>query len=500
MDGSIHRVLLVETRSADAELVKEALRQSAVSCDVTHATRLADALEQSVAGQFDVVILNLFLSDSEGLDTYVAMRSHVPSLPLILLATDSTAEDLAMDAARRGAQDYLRLAEISSAVLSKSLRYAIERKRHESELRRQKEFYENILMEANVWVEALDLSGNVILWNKGAEKITGYDATRMIGRQRWELLYPDEQRRAEMRQQYETLLQEGQRCEFAGEIRTDTGAMIPMVWIANPVRGQRSEIAGCVLIGHDMSFKPPSTLPLESDTHLANEIDSFTFGVAHDLKNPLSLILGYADLVQSDVTHISRDELHKCMSSIMFNGRKMTSIINSLLLLASVRKEHVRFETLDMPGIVFEALRRLRIPIEREGVTVQLPDQWYQATGHAPWIEEVWMNYIGNAVKHAGPGCRISIDAEQLDDGKLRYTVTDDGPGIPADRLGELFIPFNRLSRINTEGHGLGLSIVKLIVEKSGGEVGVQSAVDEGSSFYFTLPATGKETDYNSAS
>ncbi|MBR9977482.1 MAG: response regulator, partial [Bacteroidetes bacterium] len=152
MDGSTHRVLLVETRSADAELVKEALRQSAVSCDVTHVTRLADALEQSVAGQFDVVILNLFLSDSEGLDTYVAMRSHVPTIPLILLATDTIGEDLAIDAARRGAQDYLRLAEISSAVLSKSLRYAIERKRHESELRNQKEFYENILMEANVWV------------------------------------------------------------------------------------------------------------------------------------------------------------------------------------------------------------------------------------------------------------------------------------------------------------------------------------------------------------
>lgn len=500
MDGSTHRVLLVETRSADAELVKEALRQSAVSCDVTHVTRLADALEQSVAGQFDVVILNLFLSDSEGLDTYVAMRSHVPTIPLILLATDTIGEDLAIDAARRGAQDYLRLAEISSAVLSKSLRYAIERKRHESELRNQKEFYENILMEANVWVEALDLSGNVILWNKGAEKLTGYDATRMIGGPRWELLYPDEQRRAKMRRQYDTLLREGQRCEFAGEICTNTGDVIPMTWIANPVRGQRSEIAGCVLIGHDMSFRPPSTLPPGSINSKADEIDSFTFGVAHDLKNPLSLILGYADLVQSDVMHISRDELLKCMNSILFNGRKMTSIINSLLLLASVRKEPVRFETLDMPGIVSEALRRLRTAIEREGATVQLPDQWYQATGHAPWIEEVWVNYLGNAVKHAGPRCHISVDAERLDDGNLRYTVTDDGPGIPADRIDELFVPFSRLTRINTEGHGLGLSIVKLIVEKSGGEVGVQSTGDEGSSFYFTLPAAGEETDFNSAS
>jgi PAS domain S-box-containing protein len=377
-----------------------------------------------------------------------------------------------MDAARRGAQDYLRLAEISSTVISKSLRYAIERKRHERELRRQKEFYENILMEANVWVEALDRTGNVILWNKGAEKITGYDARQMTEGRRWELLYPDALQRTDMRERYLALLQEGRRREYAGEIHTANGEKRNMAWIANPVRGRRSEIEGCVLIGHDMSFRPQAPLPVDAGEGHGEETedtDSFTFGVAHDLKNPLSLILGYADLVQSDAEHMTGDELRKCMNSILFNGRKMISIINSLLLLASVRREPVHFEALNMQSIVTDALRRLRKSIEQAGITVKLPDRWYQASGHAPWIEEVWVNYIGNAVKYAGKGCHIGIEAVCLDDGRLRYSVTDDGPGIPADRLDELFVPFSRLSRVNTEGHGLGLSIVKLIIEKSGG-------------------------------
>lgn len=190
-----YQVLLVEERIADAELIREALRQSAISCKVTHVRKLADALALSVNNRFDAVFLNLFLTDSQGLDTYVAMRSHAPALPLILVS-DSANQGITLEAAKKGAQDHLTIDEVSASVIAKTLLYAIERKKHERELREQKEFYENLLKEANVWVEALDRRGTTILWNTGAEKISGHTEETVIStRRRWELLFPEEEYR-----------------------------------------------------------------------------------------------------------------------------------------------------------------------------------------------------------------------------------------------------------------------------------------------------------------
>jgi len=120
-----------------------------------------------------------------------------------------------------------------------------------------------------------------------------------------------------------------------------------------------------------------------------------------------------------------------------------------------------------------------------------LPERWQDAVGYTAWIEEVWVNYIGNAVKHGKRGMTVEVGMEETQEGKMiRYWVRDNGPGIPEDRFEDLFLPFTRLAQAKIEGHGLGLSIVRRIVEKLGGEVGVKSEVGKGSTFFFTLPAS----------
>lgn len=884
-----YQVLLVEERIADAELIREALRQSAISCKVTHVRKLADALALSVNNRFDAVFLNLFLTDSQGLDTYVAMRSHAPALPLILVS-DSANQGITLEAAKKGAQDHLAIDEVSASVIAKTLLYAIERKRHERELREQKEFYENLLKEANVWVEALDRRGTTILWNTGAEKISGYSEDTIIStRRRWELLFPQEEYRQQQLALFEAMLRrERSLRDHETEIRTASGARRLISWNANIIGGSTGEVVGCMLVGNDVTerrdsdrdllesehrfrtlaelttdyvyaaavnedggivaqwvegaferitgyataeilgrsgvwwdiidrqtaptpeafaaamqqesavfeyrirckdgsvrwlrdrlrylrdgksgrphtilgavsditeekearsaeilarqtldtlinsthdyaflltpdglilsagpniaaffgstpeemkgqtlfdFTPPDypeenrerlrrlcstrevyeytadfgghriqvrgtpvfdasgnptliavfgqdvteehraqeflrreqekfrgivenstdgislidgsgrflewnpalevitgiardevlqryqwdvqmqftpaeerteelhaeykrvmeeylskgsapwlnrlfsrwiehrngtrrriemvsfrvsssfdmltatitrditemalaemelerkrQLLADQNTELLErneELDTFTHSVAHDLKNPLSLILGYAELAQYEGPDFSKEELQDYMTSIIFNGKKMISIINSLLLLASARKEDVEVGEIDMQQIVSDAIRRLQKQISDSGITITLPERWYAPLGYAPWIEEVWVNYIGNAIKHAGNGCHVLITAERDESGLLRYSVTDNGPGIPAGRLDELFLPFTRLSQAKIEGHGLGLSIVKRIIEKQGGQVGVISTVGEGSSFSFSLP------------
>jgi two-component system sensor histidine kinase/response regulator len=114
---------------------------------------------------------------------------------------------------------------------------------------------------------------------------------------------------------------------------------------------------------------------------------------------------------------------------------------------------------------------------------------WPGASGYGPWVEEVWVNYLSNAIKYGGKPPHVELGAELQTNNMVCFWVRDNGPGIPPEARARLFTPFTRLDQVRTQGHGLGLSIVRRIVEKLGGQVGVTSASGQGSAFSFTLPA-----------
>ena len=126
-----------------------------------------------------------------------------------------------------------------------------------------------------------------------------------------------------------------------------------------------------------------------------------------------------------------------------------------------------------------------------DGSTIERPNSWPEAYGHAPWIIEVWVNFISNAVKYAGTKPRITLGAERSGDGlSARFWVQDYGPGINEEAQRAMFVPFTRITTVRAVGHGLGLSIVRRIVEKLGGKVGVDSTLGKGAKFWFELPTT----------
>jgi signal transduction histidine kinase len=104
-------------------------------------------------------------------------------------------------------------------------------------------------------------------------------------------------------------------------------------------------------------------------------------------------------------------------------------------------------------------------------------------------VEEIWVNYLSNALKYSGRPPHIVLGAARQPDRRVRFWVQDNGRGIHPEDQAKLFMPFSQLSQAQTEGHGLGLSIVQRIVEKLGGEVDVESEPGQGSTFSFILPA-----------
>jgi signal transduction histidine kinase len=168
----------------------------------------------------------------------------------------------------------------------------------------------------------------------------------------------------------------------------------------------------------------------------------------------------------------------------------MGSIVDELLLLSTVRQmEDVERKPLDMHAIVTEALRRLKGLRDEHQAEITLPDAWPTALGYGPWVEEVWVNYLSNAIKYGGDPPRAELGATVEADTQVRFWLRDNGAGIRPEDQQRLFTPFTRLDQAQAKGQGLGLSIVRRIVEKLGGRVGVRSEFGSGSEFYFTLPA-----------
>ncbi|TFG72667.1 MAG: response regulator [Anaerolineales bacterium] len=226
------------------------------------------------------------------------------------------------------------------------------------------------------------------------------------------------------------------------------------------------------------------------------DLDAFAHTVAHDLKVPIGVITGYCGLLMEEKDSVSTDDLDKYLSIIARTTDKMKDIVNALLLLAEVRKKDVCMDKLNMSDIVQKAQYRLRFNLAEKAVDVFSPSYWPSALGYAPWIEEVWVNFLDNAMKYGGNPPKIWLGTDKVEDSMTgevqhRFWIKDNGDGIPTNDQAKLFTPFTRMDRVFVHGHGLGLSIVRSIMDKLGGAVGVVSsgAVGQGCLFYFTLPA-----------
>ncbi len=219
------------------------------------------------------------------------------------------------------------------------------------------------------------------------------------------------------------------------------------------------------------------------------ELDAYAHTVAHDLKSPLAIVVSHAEMLVIDYATALDPGVLGRLRKIERVGRKMCNIIDNLLLLAQLREAKVPLAPLDMASVVIEAQQRLADMFEEYQAKVTFPDVWPVVLGYSPWVEEVWVNYLSNALKYGGrPPC-IELGVTEQTDGMVRFWVSDNGPGLTSQEQARLFTPFTSLNQDYAKGHGLGLSIVQRIVEKLGGQVGVESKVGQGSVFTFSLPA-----------
>jgi two-component system sensor histidine kinase/response regulator len=228
----------------------------------------------------------------------------------------------------------------------------------------------------------------------------------------------------------------------------------------------------------------------EAQRKLVEELDAFVHTIGHNLRDTLALVIGYTDLLKQQAR--LPEELQEYLNAVARNGRKMHNVIEELELLAGIRKAKVELKPLNMGRIIAEVQQRLAYLIEEYQAEITVSEYWPVALGHRPWVEEVWANYLSNALKYGGRPPRIQLGATERSDGTIRFWVRDNGPGLTEEEQAQLFTEFTRLTQSRAGGYGLGLWIVRRIVTKFGGEIGCESEVGKGSVFYFTLPSAAK--------
>jgi signal transduction histidine kinase len=240
-----------------------------------------------------------------------------------------------------------------------------------------------------------------------------------------------------------------------------------------------------VVLFHNLAESEEQLRQQAHELQIRNEeLDAFAHTVAHDLTNPLATLIVAVDVLSS--TDVRPEELPEFLQDLKTTAYRMNRIIDNLLLLAQVRKNDMPLEPFEMPEVIANVRKRLSPMIAESQARIEAPERWPTALGYAPWIEEVLANYISNAIKYGGRPPYIQLGADELSSGDVRFWVQDNGEGISLEEQALLFKPFSQLHNRRL-GHGLGLSIVRRIVEKMGGQAGVKSALGQGSRFYFTL-------------
>ncbi|MBI5565549.1 MAG: PAS domain S-box protein [Chloroflexi bacterium] len=181
-------------------------------------------------------------------------------------------------------------------------------------------------------------------------------------------------------------------------------------------------------------------------------LSAFAHTVAHDLQASLGTVVGMSEYLLLARTEVSAQRLQEHLLTITNASRKMSRIVSELLLLASVRKDEVKLRPVDMKPVIDAALARLGEAIEGQQAEVVAPEQYPVVMGYAPWLEEVWFNFLSNALKYGGrPPC-IELGSTVQPDGYVRFWVRDNGPGLTAEQRAGLFKANHRLDNIRVDG------------------------------------------------
>jgi PAS domain S-box-containing protein len=422
---------------------------------------------------------------------------------------------------------------------SKVTRDLTERRTAEEALRESEERFRLLVQTIRDYaILMLEPDGRITSWNEGAERIKGYAAHEIVGRS-FEVFYPEEAIATGFpRHELEIAARDGRFEDENWRIRKDGSRFWANV-IITPLHDAYGRLAGFAKITRDLTERRNAEaqarqLAAEEAAHAAaarrsdelqrlngqlasalveartardaaersamaaeeayRELDQFAYVASHDLKAPLRGIASLAQWIQDDVGERLSGESADHMRLLQGRVHRMQALIDGILAYSRAGRVLTRAEAVDTGALVREVIELHALPAE---VSIDVASQMPMLEAERIPLQQVFMNLIDNAVKFARaerPDAAISVGWRDLGDA-FEFAVTDNGPGIAPEYHERIWGIFQTLSsRDAVEGTGIGLSVVKKIVETRGGHVSVESSPGAGATFRFTWPKAPSES------
>lgn len=476
------KILVIENNHRDVRLIRDLLANShdrlsdPPAFELLHAENLKDGLTYLQTIRFDVILLNPVLPDSQNLGALRYVQEAAPEIPVLLL-DDEQQDALAAQAIQQGAQDVLTKEEIQdSKTLLRALRYAVEYQRLHVRLRELSNELEASQAQRQAIIER-NADGIIIINKQGIIRFVN-PAAELLLRDNKENLLGKPFRLPRIK---------GDTAELTVEQGGKT-ASVEMRLVETEWEGEKVYQASLRDITEHKTARAEISQRADELAVQNMALNDFAHTMAHQVQGLLGQMIGYTSYLQMHYADNADADVKQALSRIVQSGHKMNNVINELLLLASLRSAEVPIHPLNMARIVAEVQKRLRFQISAKDAVVETPEEWPTPMGHSAWIEEALLNYINNAVKYGGEPPLVRLGSTMMSDGMVKIWVQDNGIGISPEDQRRLFVPHTRLHQMKVSGEGLGLSIVRRIIERCNGRVGVESEPDKGSTFWFTLP------------
>ncbi len=482
----IIQALLIEDNPGDAYLIRELLEESSgVQFKLDHVDRLAAAFQYFESEMPRVILLDLGLPDASGLEALIQLLEVVPMLPVVVL-TGLDDEDVGAQAVSLGAQDYLVKGQVDAALLSRVLRYAIERKQAESDrvrllsqVREQAQRIEQIMDTVPMGIVLLNDDGRISMANPVAER----DLSILTG---------------EKKNQAITHLGSRPLAELlvVGEWQELTAAGRIFNIIARPMENNQAS-GSWVLVIDDVTELRVTQHYQQAQEKLAT-VGQLAAGIAHDFNNVMSVIILYTQLLQRIPDLSAKHQQH--LTLISDQAHHAAKLISQILDFS--RRSDMAQQPVDLLALMKEFVKLLKRTLpENISLSVCNDQKTYVVLADPTRLQQAFMNLALNArdaMPHGG-NLRYSFSVlaftapesaplPDMETGQwVHLAVSDTGSGIAPKHLSHIFDPFFTTKGVG-KGTGLGLAQVYGIVKQHGGFIDVQSQLGEGTTFHIYLP------------
>jgi PAS domain S-box-containing protein len=350
------------------------------------------------------------------------------------------------------------------------------------------ESYQRLVSDvADYAILLLDPQGIVTTWNKGAERLKGWSAEEIVG-QHFSTFYTEADRqRGHPDAELEQAIRDGRYEEEGWRVRSDATQFWANV-IITPLYDD-GELVGYAKVTRDLTDRRAQEEALRRTN---TELEHFATAAAHDLQEPMRTISALAGLLETRYSDGLPPQGREAVAHISSGIARLQDLVDALLAYAGASQRSITAEPVDLGALVARVTEALGAAVAERHAAVQRnigPET--VVSGDAKLIELVLQNLVSNAVKFADPEAPVIGVAARRENGHVRVEITDNGGGIdPADQA-RIFEPFQRVGTSRAGGTGVGLATCQRIVARHGGAIGVESALGEGSRFWFTLPAAG---------